>query len=123
MSMTDLDKTKPYSTVYGHPFAKYEQGGLSYDAVGKLIGTPHTIAADPRTEASERILTDSLDSAVRFLKNILKEGALSKSVVYKESQNNNQDWDSVRNAALELKIHKFGYKRVEMWKLPDEEYA
>jgi hypothetical protein len=79
------------------------------------------MAADPRTEASERILTDSLDSAVRFLKNILANGALSKSVIYKESENNNQDWDSVRNAALEIKVHKFGFKGVETWKLSDEE--
>jgi hypothetical protein len=119
--MSDLNTNRPFSTVYGHPIARFEQDGLSYDAAGKLIGTARTVAADPRVVTSERIHTDALDSAMRFLRNILAAGPLSKSVVYKESEASVQDWNSVRDAAIELKIHKFQYRGSEMWKLPEEE--
>jgi hypothetical protein len=121
--VSKLDRERPYATIVGHSIARYEQNGLLYAGNDELIGTPKTVAASVQVEDSSRIMTDSLAGAMLFLRNVLKEGPLSKAVVYKESENNLQFWDSVRDAALELKVHKFTYKGNEMWKLPDEEMA
>lgn len=119
--MSNLDKSLPYATILGHATARYEQNGLLYAGNGELIGTHKTVAVSSSVSESSRIMTDSLAGAILFLKNMLREGSLSKATVYKEAENNLQPWDSVRDAALELKVHKFKYKGSETWKLPDEE--
>ena len=62
---------------------------------------------------------DPLESSKTFLINVLKENPLSKSVIYKEVENNNQSWDKVRDAALALGIIKYSQKNLEYWKLPE----
>lgn len=116
--MNTLDKSRPYGTIWGHPIAMYEQDRLLYDGAGNLIGTPKTVREKLADE--DKIVTDSMESARLFLLNILKNGALSKSAVYKVTEENNQNWDSVKQASDDLKVAKFTYQKSEMWKLSEE---
>jgi hypothetical protein len=110
--MSKFNLKEPYGTVYGHDSARYEQNGLLYDAQYKpLIPEP----PKPKTKA----VTPAVDAAAAFLLQILKENPLSKSAIYKEAEANNQDWESVRNAALTLNIGKFQKNNLEMWRLPE----
>lgn len=118
--MVVLDRTKPYGAINGHPVARYEQSGLLYDGAGQLLGSENTMANDARVLEETRAMTDSLVNAIEFLKTILATGPVSKAAVYKEAENNNQVWSVVKDAALELKICTFQYRKSEMWKLPEE---
>lgn len=111
-----LDKTLPYATITGHPLARYEQGGVLFDGAGELI-QPAVIRAVDKDRIIE---TDGVESARAFLEHILKNGPLSKSVVYKAAESNNQSWDSVKKAMVLLNIKAFTYNRATMWKLPEE---
>lgn len=116
MSSITLNLKQPYGVIYGHDRAKYDQGGKMFDAQYRLIAPPK------EKEVSLVGLTgelDALDSAKTFLVNILSQNPLSKSVIYKEVENNNQVWNNVRDAALILGIVKFTQKNLEMWKLPE----
>lgn len=115
-----LDRNKPYGTIAGHPAAHYEQDGLLFDGAGKLLGTPTFVAAAPKVTLDEAMQTDALVSAAAFLKNILKGGALSKAVVYKEAEANNQPWESVRQASVDLGIMKFQFQKAETWRLGED---
>lgn len=117
--MTKLDRTKSFGIVCGHAYAAFEQDGLLFDGAGELAGTPKTVAADERVVKDSIIQTDALVSATAFLLNILKEGAVTKAVVYKEAGNNNQVWESVHTAAIDMGIHKLNFKGAETWKLPE----
>jgi hypothetical protein len=35
--MSEFDKTEPYSLVYGHPGAAFEQNGALYDVAGNVV--------------------------------------------------------------------------------------
>ena len=112
-----LNLKQPYGVVYGHDSARYSQDGHLYDGQYRRM-TP------PKVEVSMAGLTgdtdlDPLDSAKTFLKNLLAQNPLSKSVVYKEVESNNQVWDDVRNAAIAIGIIKYSQKNLEMWKLPE----
>ena len=116
MSSITLNLKQPYGVIYGHDRAKYDQDGKMFDAQYRLIAPPK------EKEVSLAGLTgelDALDSAKTFLVNILSQNPLSKSVIYKEVENNNQVWNNVRDAALILGIVKFTQKNLEMWKLPE----
>lgn len=118
--MSILDKAKPYGTITGHPVAVYMQNGLMYDGAGQLLGSENTASKDERVLEDTRAMTDALVNAIEFLKTILASGPVSKAAVYKEAENNNQVWSVVKDAALELKVHMFQYRKSEMWKLPEE---
>ena len=110
-----LDRSRPFGTIVGHPFAKYEQDGQLFDGRGSAIAPPKLVAVE-----KDRIIeTDDVDSGRLFLLNILKSGPLSKSAVYKVAEENNQSWDAVNKAAALLKIVKFSYNKATMWKLPE----
>ncbi len=117
--MITLDKTKPFATITGHSFARFEQNGLLFGPTGELIGTPKTAATSQRAVSEEMIQTDQLASAKEFLMNILSGRSLAKAIVYVEAENNNQSWDAVRNAAIDLGIVKFTVKKAETWRLPE----
>lgn len=111
-----LNLKQPYGVIYGHEVARYEQDGKQFDALYKLIVPPKA------KEVSIAGLTgevDPLGNAKTFLLNILSQNPLSKSVIYKEVENNNQVWNDVRDAALAMGIIKFTQKNLEMWKLPE----
>lgn len=117
--MITLDKAKPFATITGHSLARFEQNGLLFGPTGELIGTPKTAATTQRALQEESIQTDQLVNAKAFLMNILNGRSLPKSVVYVEAENNNQPWDAVRNAAIDLGIVKLTIKKAETWRLPE----
>ena len=111
-----LNLKQPYGMIYGHDTARYQQDDKMFDAQYRLISPPKA------KEVSMAGLTgeiDPLESSKTFLLNVLKENPLSKSVIYKEVENNNQSWDKVRDAALALGIIKYSQKNLEYWKLPE----
>jgi len=111
-----LDKTKSYGTVIGHAVARYEQDGKLFDVSGKLI------EQDPPPVATidhDIIETDGVDNAKRFLQHVLSDKPLSKAVLFKMSQDNNQSWNDITKAAELMQIEKISYKNATMWKLPE----
>ena len=119
MTTEKLDVTQPYGTVVGHDLARYEQNGLLYSATMELLGTPPTVEA--KVKDSRIIMTDAVASGKAFLMTVLKGNALRKAAVFKEAEANNQPWDAVKDAAIEMGIVKFKYQGQETWKLPEEQ--
>lgn len=111
-----LDKSLPYATITGHPVARYEQGGLLFDGAGASLTAPAARA----TEVDRIIETDAVESAKEFLKNVLRSGPLSKAVIYKTAEDNNQSWDAIKKAAALVNVVMFTYNKAMMWKLPEE---
>ena len=109
-----LDQGQPFSYVYGHPVIKYEQGGVNFDRSGNYV---HVKPKETQTDVIE---TPRFDSAKAFLLQILKSGSLSKSVIYKTAQDNNQEWEMVKQAAQIMKLVVFKQSGAERWKLPEE---
>ena len=116
--MSRLDRTKPYGVIYGHPTAAYEQDTLLYNGLGELIGTPKTVKEN--LADYDRIVTDKMESARAFLLNILQGGPLSKSAIYKATEENNQDWPSVKQASDDLNLKKFTVQKNELWQITSE---
>ena len=112
-----LDFTKPYGTIYGHDEARYEQDGHLFRANGEPVTPP---PPSPSPAGDMVIETDAVDSAKTFLTNVLKNGPLSKSAIFKIAGENNQEWKAVSDAADSLNITRFSYKNATMWKLPEE---
>lgn len=110
-----LDFNLPYGTITGHHSARYEQGGMLFDAAGDSL-SPERLRD---VEADDIIETDAVDNAKQFLLHILKSGPLSKSAVYKVAQTNNQPWDAVKTAFELLGVVTFAYRNATMWKLPE----
>jgi hypothetical protein len=109
-----LDRSRPYGTITGHPVACYEQDGALFDGAGAPLATP-----EPQTDPTDRIIeTDGVESAKQFLTTILAQNPLSKSVIYKEAEHNNQSWEDVKSAFTLLGGVTFTYNRATMWKLP-----
>jgi hypothetical protein len=106
-----LDKRFPFSTVYGDPIIKYEQGGMNFDKFGDMV----VIRKDYVIEH------DGYASALAFLTQILKSGPKTKSQVYSAAEQNNQSWTQVKLASREPKFLKFKYGTSEAWKLKDTE--
>ena len=119
-----LNLKQPYGVVYGHDVIKYTQNGKNYDTQfmevveGKPEKAPQQPKGTPPKELSKG--EQALADAKAFLVQILKVNPLSKAAVFKECESNNQSWDMVKNAAVELNIVKFSQKNMEMWKLPEE---
>lgn len=116
--MTKLNFKQPYGVVYGHDEIRYTQEGKNFNAQGQEV-TPAKPEAKPKVQSGEPEKATPLSNAKAFLLQILKENPLSKSAIYKEAENNNYNWDDVRNAAIDLNIAKFTQKNLEMWKLPE----
>lgn len=114
-----LNLKQPYGVIYGHDVARYEQGGKQFDAQYRLVTPSPKVKAVSMAGLLGEQDIDPLESSKAFLLNILKENPLSKSVIYKEVENNNQEWDQVRDAALALGIVKYSQKNLEYWKLPE----
>ena len=114
----NLDKTQPYGLVYGHERAHFEQGGVLFGADGVALDhTAPPTAPDPK----DRIIdSPDVENARTFLMNVLKNGALSKSAVYKLVLDNNQNWQVINNAAELMGVVRFAYQKHTMWKLPEE---
>lgn len=111
-----LDRTRQYGIVYGNPDCRFAQDGYFFDHNGDLV-RPERPAA--KLKESDPIVSDSVMSAINFLRNILREGPLPKRVVYNEAEKNNQPWDFVTQAKQDLGIKSFSAKGLEMWKLQE----
>jgi hypothetical protein len=111
-----LDRARPFGTVSGHRVARFEQDGVLFNIRGEPLEPPRVRPV----KADTVIETDAVDSARLFLLNVLSGGPLSKSVIYKVAEENNQTWPNVSKAADLLKITKFTYNKATMWKLPED---
>jgi hypothetical protein len=122
--MSKMNLKAPYGAVYGHDTASYEQNGVLYDAeFNPLTPLSKKEAAKPTSEEptlKQELASPKLRDAEEFLKNILQHNPLSKAVVYKEAESNNQNWDTVKDAFISLGIIKIVLKGTELWKLPEE---
>ena len=123
-----LDTRKPYGTITGHPRARYEQAGVLFNNEGEPIGgdvQEIDLAEDEETILPEKepINNNQRDfsyaSAEAFLKNILAEGPLTRSVVFRECSANNQEWEKVKEAFAALG-EPFTRKNIIHWKLKAE---
>jgi hypothetical protein len=61
-----------------------------------------------------------LKNASEFLTTLLSGGPVDKSAVYKESENNCQDWDVVKRAFGEMSGVSFNVGTTTMWRLNPE---
>ena len=114
--MMKMDMKKPYGTVFGHGIVAYVQDGKEFDGQLEEVGAP-TPAPVPKTAKGKPAAAPS--NAETFLLQILKENPLSKSVIYKEVENNNQNWNDIRTAAAEMGIVRYTQNTLEMWRLPE----
>jgi hypothetical protein len=119
--MSKLNFKQPYGVVYGHDIIRYTQEGKNFGPRGEeILPTPvvEKLKAQ-KTDATTASKPTALENAKAFLLQILKENPLSKSAIYKEAENNNYNWNDVRDAAIALDVGKFTQKNLEMWKLPE----
>lgn len=110
-----LDRRQPFGEIYGHPCAKYEQGGLSFDCEGNEICTDIAPVSKPKPAEPD------LANAVAFLKVILAGGPVDKAAVYKEAESNNQNWSEVTTAFAKLRGVAFKRGQTQVWRLNSEE--
>lgn len=113
-----FDPKKPYGTITNHDWARYEQNGVLYDMQGQ---TRFELDIQPEEVVQEIELTDQKDFGVNnakdFLTNILADGSLPRSVIFKECAANNQDWEKVKTAFAELGGEAVTRRNVIHWKL------
>lgn len=110
-----LDFSKPHGVIVGHDIARYEQDGVLYRANGSLVNEEDGARIPDLTDIS--LPDDNLESASVFLRNVLADGPLSKATVFRACQDNNQDWESVKRAAVKAKVEKFQFQKNETWRL------
>jgi hypothetical protein len=112
-----FDPKQPYGVITGHSWARYEQNGVLFDGQGK---------PDFEPEMEEEALPDpgitntkdfGLNNARDFLTNILADGSLPRSVVFKECSVNNQEWEKVKTAFADMGGEVTQRKNVIHWKL------
>lgn len=111
-----LDRSKSYAEVYGHAWAKFEQGGTLYDGAGKSYDEQ-----GDRAEVAEELgyvdKRANLENAREFLQRILKEGPMSRENVVKEAENQGYKWENVKNAAVEIKVSSNKIRGTVYWRL------
>jgi hypothetical protein len=114
-----FDLKKPHGTITNHPWAHFEQNGILYDIQGQpmdQIQPEETV--DEETELPITNEKDySLDQARDFLTNILADGPLARSVIFKECSVNNQNWEKVKTAFADLGGEVLTRRNVIHWKL------
>lgn len=121
-----FDPKKPHGIVMNHPWIRYEQGGRLFDFNGEPTAIeveevpqeemPEFVApvevvetlAQPTYEYIDR--DNDLERAKVFLNTILKEGPLRRSEVFRLSEQNNLQWQKVKEAFQEIEgqMHKRG---------------
>ena len=111
-----LDKKLPFGVVTGHARARYEQCGVLFDVAGE------SIQPDKKAAQKDMIIeTNKVVNSKDFLRNILRGGPLSKSAIFKVSEDSNQPWPMVKLAADALGMIRYQFDKTEMWKLPENE--
>lgn len=115
-----LNKSRPYGTIAGHAMASYEQDGVLFDASGEQLAEytpPKKTGPKPKEPVFATLNERAVANAGEFLKNILREGPMDKSIVFKEAENNNQHWDTVKLAFAELKGKTSKLGNATLWAL------
>jgi len=122
-----FDFKQPYGIITGHSWARYEQNGVLFDALGhEPFSDEIVIEDDPYKESEVAPVINNhqkdfaLDNAQAFLKNVLAEGPISRSSIFKEASNNNQNWEKVKTAFADLGGEVFTRKNIIHWKLKAE---
>jgi len=114
-----LDRNKPFGEVFGHAYAVYEQGGVLFDGAGAPLILPEPKKTE---EFIPQFSTDSpvnyeIQQARDFLNGILKEGPLTQNAIYREAENNNQNWEAVKTAFAAMHGQTFKQRNGFYWKL------
>lgn len=117
-----FDPKKPHGVITNHDWARYEQDGILFDSLGLPRGEID-VAEEEQPVEIEPVTTEKdfeLDNARDFLANILANGALPRSVVFKECSSNNQSWEKVQTAFAKMGGEARNRKTVLYWKLKAE---
>ena len=120
-----LNTTRPYGTITGHETAKFEQDGILFDGAGNQLGEytskPTSKPTSKAAESTFETLNErAVANAAEFLKNLLAGGPMDKSIVFKEAENNNQHWDTIKIAFAELKGKTSKMGQATLWSLNRE---
>jgi hypothetical protein len=114
-----FDPKKPHGVITNHDWARYEQDGVLYDQQGKSRADFGIVEDEP--EEIELVIENKNDFTVKnakeFLTNILADGSLPRSVIFKECNANNQEWESVKTAFADMGGETLTRKNVIHWKL------
>ncbi len=112
-----FDPKKPHGVITNHEWARYEQDGVLYDCLGQPMDGVE-VPAEEEIEVEIPSGKDfGLSNAKEFLQNILADGALPRSVVFKECAANNQQWEKVKTAFAEMDGEATQRRNVLYWKL------
>jgi hypothetical protein len=119
-----FDPKKPHGTITNHEWARYEQDGVLYDNQGnpreadeieeEIDPIEDSTFADPINNNQRDF---AYANAEAFLKNILAEGVISRSSIFKEASNNNQNWDKVKAVFADMGGEIVMRRNVVHWKL------
>lgn len=119
MAQVKLDHSKPFGVVYGHDEYQFFQGGLYFDGMEMSI-EPRDDSVPALILRSER-QPEAIESAKKFLAQILKEGPIMKSAIFKEAEMNNQPWEAVTAARVLMGITEAkGPGGNLRWRLPED---
>ncbi len=115
-----FDPKKPHGVITNHSWAKFEQNGILYDTQGNPMDQIDEDIIEgeeklPTVNSAERDF--SLEQAEAFLTNILADGALARSAVFKECQANNQNWEKIKTAFANMGGEATQRRSVLYWKL------
>lgn len=110
-----LDFSKSYGVIYGHEWAKYEQGGTLYNAQGQSYDEQST----DREEISEYRPSKATltENAREWLARQLKEGPMQRDELFKASEQAGYDWANIKDAAQELKVVAYKIREISYWRL------
>lgn len=110
-----LDRSKSYGTIVGHEKYHFIQNGKYFDAGGEqVVDKPAAKGAKTQEELPS---ADALASAKEFLTTLLAGGPVAKPNVYKEAEANNQIWEDVKKAKMDMNIKTYQQGKIEMWQI------
>lgn len=121
-----LNRRQPFATITGHEWARFEQNGILFDTTGATQDSDAVIenAAKPTKPGKPAIKLSTselkLNSAKEFLRTLLAGGPMDKSVVFKEAENNCQDWENIKLAFSQLNGVNFKHGPSTLWRLNAE---
>lgn len=114
-----LNKRRPYGVIVGHEWARYEQDGVLFDGNGNAQESSALIERVSRRSKKEPEQDLKVANAREFLKNLLAGGPVDKSSVYRECENNNQDWESVKKAFALMNGQVVERGSSKLWRLTE----
>jgi hypothetical protein len=121
-----LNPKQPYATIVGHEWARFEQNGILFDSRGSAREAAKTITkaaankAKPVAAPAPAAQDTKVENAMEFLRNLLAGGPIDKSVVFKEAENNCQDWETVKTAFAQMNGANIKRGPSTLWRLNTE---